>query len=250
MIPTPEYDRLVQLRAQGQKALAVLIDPDKGADAATLVPRLRAAEAAGAGFLFIGGSLLHNGHTAEVVRLAQQHTRLPVWLFPGTPQQLCPEADAVLFLSLISGRNADLLIGQHVHAAPVIRQLELEPIATGYMLVDCGRATTASYISGTQPLPNHKPDIAAATALAGQYLGLRTLYLDGGSGAPKPIHPHLIAAVRAVTDIPLIVGGGIRTPQQAHAAWHAGADVLVVGTAAEDEADAHALLAELLAVRV
>ena len=173
--------------------------------------------------------------TVEGAVKAKSKLDIPVVLFPGDVTQVSAEADALLFLSLISGRNADLLIGRQVLAAPKIKQCGLETIATGYMLIDCGQPTTASYISGTQPIPYNKPDIALATAMAGEMLGLQCLYLDGGSGADKPISLEMIAAVKQNTTLPLIVGGGIRNEEQAKQAWEAGANIIVIGTAFEED---------------
>ncbi|MCB0813121.1 MAG: phosphoglycerol geranylgeranyltransferase [Flavobacteriales bacterium] len=159
----------------------------------------------------------------------------PVVLFPGSPAQLSGHADALLFLSLISGRNPELLIGHHVTSAPTVKALGLEAIPTGYLLVDGGRMTTAHYVSQTSPIPHDKPGIAAATALAGELLGLKAIYLDTGSGAPRTVAPDMVKAVRQAVDLPIIVGGGIRSTEQAQALCEAGADMLVVGTAFEED---------------
>jgi putative glycerol-1-phosphate prenyltransferase len=188
-----------------------------------------------ADLLFVGGSLLTTASFDRCVERVKQLSDRPVVLFPGSPSQLSAHADAVLFLSLISGRNPELLIGHHVTAAPTIKALGLEAIPTGYMLVDGGRPTTVSYVSQTLPLPHDKPGIAAATALAGELLGLRTIYMDTGSGAQRTVSPAMIAAVRKTVNIPLIVGGGIRDAATARTLCEAGADVLVVGTAFEQD---------------
>ena len=214
--------------------LALLIDPDK-VDPEGLVDLVHSAETAAVDLILVGGSLLYRDALAATVRQLKASTAIPVVLFPGSAWQICAEADALLFLSLISGRNPDLLIGQQVQAAPLLRQTSLEVIPTGYLLVDGGRATTASYISNTTPLPADKPEIAAATALAGQYLGLKALYLDAGSGAVQPVPWDVIRAVREQIQVPLFVGGGIRTAEAATAAIRAGADVVVVGTAVEED---------------
>ncbi len=224
-------DVLVEARAKGSKLLAVLVDPD-GFDPSGANCRLfsELISAASVDLVLVGGSLLTDDRFHETVHSIRRDVSAPVVLFPGSPSQLSNEADAVLFLSLISGRNPDLLIGQHVHAAAALQRMNLEVLPTGYMLVDCGKPTTASYISHTFPVPWDKPGIAAMTALAGQYLGLQLMYLDGGSGAARPVSEKMIAAVRNTVSCPLIVGGGIRTPEQARAAWDAGADLVVVGT--------------------
>lgn len=230
-----------QQAATGRKALAVLVDPDKTTegDWHMLVPL---AESAGVDYLYVGGSLLVEDRLQRCVAYFKQHSQIPVVLFPGSPAQIVPQADALLLLSLISGRNPELLIGQHVLAAPRLKQSGLETIATGYVLVDGGKLTTVSYISNTTPLPNDKPDIAACTALAGTMLGLRAIYLDAGSGATTPVSEPMIAAVKAQIDTPLIVGGGIRTASAASTACKAGADVVVVGNVLEKNP---LLLAEL-----
>ncbi len=228
-------DKLNVLRAEGRKALAVLIDPDKMQDEKRLSNLLNLVNHSGADFVLVGGSLLVEDNFHACLRSVKEKSKVPVVLFPGSPSQISPEADAILFLSLISGRNPDLLIGQHVIAAPLLKKLNTEVVPTGYMLVDCGRPTTASYISHTLPVPHNKPEIAAATAIAGEMLGLKCVYMDGGSGADKPISEQMIAHVREAIDLPLIIGGGIRNEEQAKAAYDAGADMIVIGTAFEEE---------------
>lgn len=220
-----------------QKGLALLLDPDKCTDFQRLHQTLQVAESGGVDYLFVGGSLLSTDQLDQTLSGIRKHSQLPVILFPGSALQVSNQADALLMLSLISGRNAELLIGQQVQAAPRIRACGLETLPTGYMLIDCGSSTTASYISQTMPIPNNKPEIAAVTALAGEMLGLRLFYLDGGSGARVPVNKNLIAAVRAITKLPIIVGGGIRTFEDALQAYAAGADIIVVGTAVEEDTD-------------
>lgn len=229
------FSRFSALQERRRKALAVLLDPDHCTDPDALRRTLDLVNAAGADFIFVGGSLLVESNFHSCVREVKALSRLPVVLFPGSASQVDPHADALLFLSLISGRNADLLIGQHVAAAPALRDSGMEVISTGYLLIDGGKPTAASYISQTVPVPADKPEIAAVTAMAGEMLGLSTIYLDAGSGASVPISGEMIAAVRHAVKTPLIVGGGIRTEVQAAAAFVAGADVVVVGTAFEDE---------------
>lgn len=229
-------------KAEGRKLLAVLIDPDFGQDEALLERTVQNACMAKADLIFVGGSLLTSASFNRCVQLVKQWSAClpdrqdrPVVLFPGSPAQLSEHADAVLFLSLISGRNPELLIGHHVNAAPTIKAMGLEAIPTGYLLVDGGKPTTVSYVSQTVPIPHDKPGIAAATALAGELLGLRTIYMDTGSGAQRTVSPEMIAAVRANVALPIIVGGGIRDAATARALCQAGADVLVVGTAFEED---------------
>ncbi|MFZ1691698.1 MAG: geranylgeranylglyceryl/heptaprenylglyceryl phosphate synthase [Flavobacteriales bacterium] len=232
---SPVLQQLQDAKVRGQKLLAVLIDPDFGTDEAALERTVQNACMAQADLLFVGGSLLTSASFDRCVALVKRWSTKPVVLFPGSPSQLSAHADAVLFLSLISGRNPELLIGHHVTAAPTVKALGIEAIPTGYMLVDGGRTTTAHYVSQSSPIPHDKPGIAAATALAGELLGLRAIYLDTGSGAPKSVSPAMVAAVRATVDLPVIVGGGIRDTEQARALCEAGADVLVVGTAIEQD---------------
>ncbi|MBL0314271.1 MAG: geranylgeranylglyceryl/heptaprenylglyceryl phosphate synthase [Flavobacteriales bacterium] len=228
-------DTLQKMRATGQKALSVLIDPDKITDLAEVRRIAQLVHESRTDFILVGGSLLTTDHFNLVIQEIRKSVTIPIILFPGSPSQISREADAILFLSLISGRNPELLIGQHVVAAPTLRQTNLEIIPTGYMLVDCGRPTTASYISQTFPIPWNKPEIAATTALAGEYLGLKCIYLDGGSGAEKPVSAEMIAQVRQTVQVPIIVGGGIRHEDQAKEIYAAGADMIVVGTAFEEE---------------
>lgn len=234
---------LNQSRAQGLKKLAVLIDPDSQ-DEERLVEVVQKAEKAEVDFYFVGGSLLLKDALEEALGIIKKNTAKPVMIFPGSIMQVSSHADGILFLSLISGRNPDLLIGNQVMAAPYIKQANLETIATGYMLVESGRATTASYMSHSLPIPRHKPEIAACTALAGQYLGMHMIYMDGGSGADETVTPEMIQAVREMIDIPITVGGGIKTAQDAEAICNAGADLIVVGNAFESDPE---LMQEIVA---
>lgn len=231
----PVFKHLEAAKGSGRKLLAVLIDPDMGSDEALLERTVQNACMARADVVMVGGSLLTTGLFDRCVERVKALSNRPVVLFPGSPAQLSRHADAVLFLSLISGRNPELLIGHHVTAAPTIKALGLEAIPTGYMLVDGGRPTTVSYVSQTLPIPHDKPGIAAATALAGELLGLRAMYLDTGSGAQRTVSPAMVAAVRQATATPLIVGGGIRDGATAKALCRAGADMVVVGTAFEHD---------------
>jgi phosphoglycerol geranylgeranyltransferase len=217
------------------KKLAVLIDPDKQ-DVSAIPSLVKTIEESGADFIFVGGSLLINDAFGKTVESIRKHSKLPLIIFPGSPAQISSSADAILLLSLISGRNPELLIGQHVLAAPKLKESGLEILPTGYMLIESGNITTASYISNTLPVPANKPEIAACTALAGEQLGMKLIYLDGGSGAKNPVPAEMIKQVKKVISVPLIVGGGIRTAEMAYNACKAGADVIVVGTAFEKDA--------------
>jgi putative glycerol-1-phosphate prenyltransferase len=226
---------LARLTAPAKK-LAILIDPDRS-DEKQLVKLCREAKRCKADFFLIGGSLLVNGNLGATLTTLKKNTDIPLILFPGSALQVHPRADGILLLSLISGRNPELLIGQHVQAAPLLKKSKLEIIPTGYILVDGGKPTTVSYITQTQPIPANKPEIAACTALAGEQLGLRCIYLEAGSGAENPVQPEMIAAVKQELGIPLIVGGGLRSAKQVEDAWHAGADIVVIGTAIENDPD-------------
>ncbi len=235
-------EQLADGRASNAKRLAVLIDPDNASD--EHIERICGrAVSAGVDFVFLGGSLVSHHGMGQCIRAIREACHLPIVLFPGSPLQVHGGADALLLLSLISGRNADLLIGRHVEAATIIKSSGLEVLPTGYMLVESGRPTTASYISATAPMPADKPQIAACTALAGEMLGLKLMYLDGGSGAQNPVSAPMISAVRKAVDCPLIVGGGMRNARQIETAWQAGADVAVVGNVLETDPQAIAELA-------
>lgn len=224
--------KLQALRTSARKGVAVLIDPDHINDESASSYMTKISEAR-PDFVFVGGSLITTGGFDKAVQTIRASTDLPLVLFPGNPTQLNSHVDAVLLLSLVSGRNAELLIGHHVTAAPRIRELKLEAIATGYMLIDGGKPTTASYISNTAPIPRDKPNIAVATALAVEQLGMHCIYLDAGSGALHAVPAEMIQAVREATHLPIIVGGGIHSRELRDSAYRAGADLVVIGTALE-----------------
>lgn len=228
---------LHQRYLQGKKSIAVLVDPDKAEDPAKLKQLIHLANENCIDFFFVGGSLITTPNLSEVVQSIKEDVNIPVILFPGSSVQIDPSADAILFLSLISGRNPDLLIGQHVQAAPILKNNRMEVMPTGYMLISSGRTTSVAYISNTTPIPEDKYSLAACTALAGEMLGLRLIYLDAGSGAEREISPRMISAVRKSISVPLIVGGGITSPQKAISALEAGADMIVIGNALEKNPD-------------
>ena len=238
------YENLSAAKQRGEKRLAVLIDPDK-LRLQRLEELLDLGIECGVHYFFIGGSLVVNNMLDEVLSGIRQRCDIPLVLFPGNSFQLSYRADAILFLSLISGRNPELLIGQHVIAAPFLKMSPLEVISTGYILIDGGVQTAVQYMSNTYPIPANKADIAVCTALAGEMLGLKMIYLDAGSGAQNPVPEGMIEAVHDAISIPLIVGGGIRTPEKAAASLRAGADMLVVGNAVEKEPG---FIKELMAV--
>lgn len=232
------YTSIEQSRAAGRKQLAVLVDPDRLRTQS--VGALIALAERGIDFFFIGGSLLMDERMEECLHLLRSNVPQPLIIFPGSPLQISANADAILLLSLISGRNPDLLIGQHVIAAPYLKASGLEIISTGYMLIDGGVNTTAAYMSATQPIPPGKIEIAVCTAMAGTMLGLKTLYLDAGSGAQHSVSTEMIQAVREAVEVPLFTGGGIRSAELAYTNLKAGADLLVVGNALEK--DPHLLI--------
>ncbi len=219
----------------GKKSIAVLIDPDKVSDASALQHLINLASENCIDYFFVGGSLVTTTNLSEIVQQIKQSVNLPVILFPGNSIQIEPSADGILFLSLISGRNPELLIGQHVVAAPIVRNTRLEVLPTGYMLISSGRTTSVAYISNTTPIPDDKYSLAACTAMAGEMLGLQLMYLDAGSGAEKEISARMISTVRKAIHTPLIVGGGINTAQKALTALEAGADMIVIGNALEKD---------------
>src|SRR6187431_485073 len=228
------YNGLAQKKKQGEKSFAVLIDPDK-VDTAMLDELVELSVSAKVDYLLVGGSLVISNHLDAVVQHIKRTCDIPVILFPGSPSQISKYADALLYLSLISGRNPELLIGQHVVSAPVVKQSGLEIMSTGYMVIDGGAPTTVSYISNANPLPADKNEIAVCTAIAGEMLGMQLIYMDAGSGAQRPITESMIEKVAQSISVPLIVGGGITEPEKAYLNCKAGADVIVVGNAIEKD---------------
>lgn len=228
-------NELKEKQKLGKKSIAILIDPDKVHDHTHLQHLINLASENCVDYFFVGGSLITSTNLSDIIKQIKASANLPVILFPGNSMQIEPSADGILFLSLISGRNPELLIGQHVVAAPIIRNTKLEVIPTGYMLVSSGKITSAAYISNTTPIPEDKYSLAACTAMAGEMLGLQMMYMDAGSGAEKEVSPRMISAVRKVIQAPLIVGGGINTAQKTLTALEAGADMIVIGNALEKD---------------
>ncbi|MGW8122184.1 geranylgeranylglyceryl/heptaprenylglyceryl phosphate synthase [Roseivirga echinicomitans] len=224
---------LFEKRARdGEKSLALLIDPDD-INKSGLTAVIHSAIENKVDYFFVGGSLITTNNLAPVIEAIKSLSEIPCVLFPGNAIHINSDADAILFLSLISGRNPELLIGQHVVAAPVIKRSKLEVIPTGYMLIHSGRPTSVSYMSNTQPIPNDKPSLAVSTAMAGEMLGLKCIYLDAGSGALESVPLKMIKAVKRNIQAPLIVGGGLNTVRKAKEALDAGADIIVIGNAAQ-----------------
>lgn len=235
------YQQFVEKKQSGKKSFAVLIDPDK-VDNEKIDQLLTLAVAAKVDYFLVGGSLVISSHLDECIQQIKSCATIPVLLFPGSPSQVSRYADALLYLSLISGRNPELLIGQHVISAPFVKNSGLEIMPTGYMVIDGGAPTTVSYISNATPIPADKNDIAMCTAMAGEMLGMKLIYMDAGSGAKRPITETMIEIVARNIRIPLIIGGGITEPEKAYRNCKAGADVIVVGNAIEKDAS---LIAEI-----
>lgn len=228
------YTGLLEAKKRGEKKFVVLLDPDK-LRLKKLEQTLDLALECKVDYFFIGGSLVVNNMLDNLLANIRQRCDIPMILFPGNSFQLSYRADAILFLSLISGRNPELLIGQHVISAPFLKMSPLEIISTGYMLIDGGVQSSVQYMSNTYPIPAAKDDIAVCTALAGELLGLKMIYLDAGSGAQNPVSESMIESVSSAVQVPLIVGGGIRTPEKVAINLKAGADIIVVGNAIEKD---------------
>ena len=228
------YNQFIEKKRSGKKSFAVLIDPDK-VDNEKIDQLLALSSEAKVDYFFVGGSLVISSHLDECIQQIKLSSNIPVLLFPGSPSQVSKYADALLYLSLISGRNPELLIGQHVISAPFVKKSGLEIMPTGYMVIDGGAPTTVSYISNATPIPADKNEIAMCTAMAGEMLGMKLIYMDAGSGAKRPITEHMIEKVARHIEIPLIIGGGITEPEKAYLNCKAGADVIVVGNAIEKD---------------
>jgi len=230
----PLYKTFIDKKKVGEKSFAVLIDPDK-VTLQSIDKLVSLAVEAKVDYFFVGGSLIISNHLDVCIQAIKANCDIPVLLFPGSPSQVSRFADALLYLSLISGRNPELLIGQHVISAPFVKNSGLEIIPTGYMVIDGGAPTTVSYISNASPIPADKNDIAMCTAMAGEMLGMKLIYMDAGSGAKSPIAEGMIQAVSKHIECPLIIGGGIKTPEKAYLNCKAGADVIVIGNAIEKD---------------
>ncbi len=230
------YERLLQVTQRKGAGFLILLDPDR-LPLEKLAGLAEKSAQSDVDALLVGSSLLLSLGFQDAVEKIKRRTPLPVIIFPGNMAQITGHADAILYLSLISGRASQHLIEQQVRAAPLIKEIGIEPIPTGYMLVDSGRLTSVQYMSSSLPLPRDKPDIAKAHALAAQYLGMKLLYLDAGSGAKQTVPNEIIQAVDAYVSLPLVVGGGIRNPGAAQEKVQAGAEFVVVGNAFEAGAD-------------
>jgi putative glycerol-1-phosphate prenyltransferase len=216
---------------QNIKSVVLLIDPDKYNNV-QLLDVVDIASKSKVSFILIGGSIISKSINDKIA-VIKNKSSIPVFLFPGNLLQLCNQADGILLLSLISGRNPEFLIGNHVHAAPFLRNSGMEIVPTGYILIDTGKKTSVEYISNTSPIPSDKPEIAVATAIAGEMLGMKLIYLEGGSGAAETVNSSIIKEVKQNINIPLIVGGGIKNARQAALIFESGADIIVVGNEIE-----------------
>ena len=238
------YETIITAKRAKKALFAVLVDPGK-TYVSQLNKLLKAIEKRPVDFIFIGGSLASAHQLDQCIQILKDYQTAPIVIFPGNEVQIHPQADAILLLSLISGRNPDLLIGKHVNAALQLKKSKLEVIPTGYMLIESGRLTSVAYMSHTLPIPRDKNDIASATALAGELLGMKLIYLEAGSGAEQPVPAEMIKEVKEVLNIPLIVGGGIDNAEKYQEALKAGADLIVVGNALEKKPE---LLLEFLRI--
>ncbi|NOY47072.1 MAG: geranylgeranylglyceryl/heptaprenylglyceryl phosphate synthase [Chlorobi bacterium] len=228
------YQNILDAIASKRKLLAVLIDPDK-MDIEKASDFMAKVNTSIVTHIFVGGSVVEENDTAILVSKIKKLTTLPVIVFPGDVSQITEQADAILFLSLISGRQPEYLIGKHVKAVSKLRQIDLEVIPTGYILIENGKQTAVEKVTGTQPMSRNNIPLVVDTALAGEFLGKKLIYLEAGSGATHPIDTIMISEVKKTIQIPLIVGGGIRTKAQLWSAYNSGADIVVIGTALEDD---------------
>lgn len=225
--------QILEAKSNGQKLLAVLLDPDKIVleNLNHLIEKINQSPAT---HVFVGGSIVQNTILEELITALKQKTNLPVILFPGDPSQISPKADGILFLSLLSGRNPDYLIEYQVQAAPILKKTNLEVISTGYILIESGNETAVARVSKTKPLSRENLDLVLATAQAGEMLGNQLIYLEAGSGAKQSVPAEMIELISQNIQIPVIVGGGIVDLQGIQKAYQAGADLVVIGTAFEN----------------
>ena len=220
--------------SMGEKQLAVLIDPDKSRPT-DLCKLIENSNECNVNFFFVGGSHIQHDRIDDVIIELKSNSEIPVVIFPGSNQQISKYADGILLLSLVSGRNPEYLIGQHVSAAFDLRESKLEILPTSYLLIDGGKISSVAYVSNTIPIPRDNSDLVVSTALAGKMLGQKITYMDAGSGAYTPVPLDYISAVKKEVGLPLVIGGGIKTPEKAEEVCIAGADVVVVGNALEDD---------------
>jgi len=228
------YKDILHAKANNKKLLAILLDPDK-LDLENIEQLSSKINSSPATHIFVGGSIVTNGATEQLVIELKKHTSLSIILFPGNTNQVTNKADGILFLSLLSGRNPEYLIEQHVKAAPLLQKSNLEIIPTGYILIEGGVETAVQKVSSTLPIPKNDVNLIVHTALAGQYTGKQLIYLEAGSGASESVETEIVNAVANAINIPLIVGGGIRSKHKIDSAYQAGADLVVIGTAFEED---------------
>jgi phosphoglycerol geranylgeranyltransferase len=224
----PVYKNILQKFSDRKKQYWILLDPDdfSGNEITNVI---ETAQNCAIDAVLVGGSLVHTDSLENFIEKIKEKTSIPIILFPGDSSQIAKNADAILFMSLISGRNPDFLIGQQVKGAVQIARSKVEPISMGYMLIESGAVTSVEFMSGTRPIPKEKPNIAVAHALAAQFLGMKMIYLEAGSGAKNTVPDEMISAVKKSVSIPVIVGGGIRDGETAKQKFLAGADILVTG---------------------
>ncbi len=236
-------EQIYKIKSKEKKALAVLIDPDQPTESVAKIAQQ--CEMHQVDFIFVGGSIVTTGVLSQTIAEIKQNCRCSIYIFPGNEFMIDEQADGILFLSLLSGRNPEYLIGKQVVSAPVLAASSLDVVPTAYLLIDGGRETSVSYISNTKPIPADKPDIAMATALAGKLLGMQCIYMDAGSGALQCISTKMVNRVKQQVKLPLIIGGGIRNAETARDLYKAGADILVIGNGVEQSESLIALISEV-----
>jgi phosphoglycerol geranylgeranyltransferase len=245
---TKAYDYITKI-IQDRAAFMCLIDPDKLELSAIVSVAIAAAES-GADAILIGGSMMLNNSFSDAIASIKKHVQIPVIIFPGMFNFVCPDADALLMLNMLSSRNPAVLISEQVRCAPLVYTAKLEVIPTAYLLIESGNMSSVQYMSHSLPIPRKKNDIAVAHALAAQYMGMRMIYLEAGSGAEQPVPTEMISSVKSHIEIPIIVGGGIKTPSEAHDRVIAGADIIVIGTALENLENINMMSDFVAAIRV
>jgi putative glycerol-1-phosphate prenyltransferase len=230
------YQEILQAKSINQKLVAILLDPDKivWKRLDDLIAKINNSPAT---HIFVGGSSFDGNNLDELLIQLKQKTTLPILLFPGNPNQISAEADGILFLMLLSGRNPDYLIEHQIEAVPILEKTNLEIISTGYILIESGSETAVERVSKTKPLSRNNPDYVAQTAKAGELIGNKLMYLEAGSGAKKAVPTEMIKTVASKISIPLIVGGGIRSKKAMDDAFKNGADMVVIGTAFENDSN-------------
>lgn len=234
------YQKILKVAEEKGAGFFVLLDPDRLQTEKLIELAIKSEESGADGFL-VGSSLLLSTRFDDAIKELKRNVSSPIIIFPGNANQVSRYADAILFLSLISGRNPQLLIGEQVKAAPVIKEFGLEPIPTGYILIESGKATSVQFLSSTQPIPKDKPDIACAHALAAEYMGMKLVFLEAGSGADNPVPDEIIKEVKDFISIPIVTGGGVKTPKQAESKVKSGASFVIIGNALEKNPDGNIL---------